>query len=245
MPARYRSRFGLLLAVFMLPALLGTMACLELPAPVGDPERSRIDPALSGVWVDLEDSGWMFIFEPYDKRTWLVRLVMLDESDDYADTPEEAEGPEQANETRVGEEPATVKETEPSLLELMESGELRIDGITLMKAWRKRISGRSLITFEFRGMIDEESGLKPHAWWVAKADLVDENNLTLQFVDPDQEGIEAGMTRSQLERLIRRNLDHPELVFVGEPILLERMPQKGFGVLAEMLEDFGVSPDTN
>jgi len=237
MLARYRSRFGFLLAVFMLPALLGVMACFELPAPVGDPERSRMDPALSGVWVSLSDDGWIFIFEPYDKRTWLVRFVLLAAVDDEA---EEAEGPEQAKEARIGEEPATVEETEPSLLGLIETGKLKIDNIALMKAWRKRISGRSFITFEFRGMIDEESGLEPYVWWVAKAELVDENNLSLQFVDDDLEGIEAGMTRSQLERLIRRNLDNPELLFVEEPMLLERVPQDDFGALAEMLADFGV-----
>jgi len=240
MLARYRSRFGFLLAVFMLPALLGVMACFELPAPVGDPERSRIDPALSGVWGSLADDGWVFIFEPYDKRTWLVRLVLLAEADDDADEPEEAEGPEQAKEARIGEEPTTVEETEPSLLGLIETGELKIDSIALMKAWRKRISGRSLITFEFRGMIDEESGLEPYVWWVAKAELVDENNLSLQFVNQDLDGIEAGMTRSQLERLIRRNLDNPELLFVEEPMLLERVSQDDFGALAKMLENFGV-----
>ena len=245
MLARYRSRFGFLLAVFMHPALLGVMACFELPAPVGDPERSRIDPALSGVWVwpSGEGEDWMFIFEPYDKRTWLVRWVLLSEADDDADEPEEAEGPEQAKKARIGEEPATVEQTEPSILGLIETGELKIDNIALMKAWRKRISGRSFITFEFRGMIDKESGLEPYVWWVAKAELVDENNLSLQFVNQDLEGIEAGMTRSQLERLIRRNLDNPELLFVEEPMLLERVSQDDFGVLAEMLEDFGVMPE--
>jgi hypothetical protein len=162
---------------------------------------------------------------------------LLEEADDVADEPEEDAGPEQAKEARIGEE------TEPSTLQLIETGELRIDGIVLMKAWRKRISGRSFIAFEFRGMIDEESGLEPYAWWVAKAELVDENNLALQFVNPDLEGIEAGMTRSQLERLIRRNLDNPELFVDEEPIFFERVSQDDFGVLAEMLEDFGVMPE--
>lgn len=243
MIARYRSRFGFLLAVFMLPALLGVMACLDLPAPVGDPERSRIDPALSGAWVWPSDEGWVFIFEPYDKRTWLVRFVDLSVADDVADEPEEAEGPEQAKNDRSLEEIVTVEKSGPSILALIETGELKIFSISLMKAWRKRISGRSFITFEFRGMIDKESGLEPYVWWVAKAELVDESNLSLQFVNQDLEGIEAGMTRSQLERLIRRNLDNPELLFVGDPWLLERVSQDDFGVLAEMLKDFGVMPE--
>ena len=67
-----RSRGGLLVSVVMFPILLGVMGCFELPAPIGDPERSRIEPDITGIWlVDGGDlDGLMLIFEPYDRRTW-------------------------------------------------------------------------------------------------------------------------------------------------------------------------------
>lgn len=67
-----RSVSGAVLMLAIIPVIVGLLACL--PVPVGDPERSRIDPELSGVWAmteDATDSG-MYIFRPYDRRTWLV-----------------------------------------------------------------------------------------------------------------------------------------------------------------------------
>jgi hypothetical protein len=240
MQARHRSRLGALLGLVMLPVLLGVMACFELPAPVGNPERSRIDPALNGVWLDGEE-GWMFIFEPYDKRTWLVRWVALEGADDATDDPEGDEAPGQAEEGGIDGGSASVEATELSVLDLLRAGELRVGGIYLIKAWGKRIRGVWFITFEFRGMIDEETGMDPYTWWVMKPELMDENTLSLQFVNRELEGIEEGMTRAQLERLIRRNLNNPELFL--DPLPFTRVPQDDFGVLAEMLGELGVAPD--
>jgi hypothetical protein len=242
MQARHRSRLGALLGLFMLPALLGVMACFELPAPVGNPERSRIDPALNGVWLDGdEDEGWMFIFEPYDKRTWLVRWVLLEASDDDADDSDADDSPGPAEGGEIDEESGNVEATEPSAFDLLHAGTLEPQGSYLIKAWRKRIGRVWFMTFEFRGMIDDETGMDPYAWWVMKPELMDENTLSLQFVNQELEGIEEGMTRAQLERLIRRNLDNPEL-FDGA-LVLRRVPQDDFEVLAEMLGELGVGPD--
>jgi hypothetical protein len=64
----------------IIPIFAGLLACM--PVPVGDPERSRIDPELSGVWAMTEggaDSG-NYLFRPYDKRTWLVVGVEASDS---------------------------------------------------------------------------------------------------------------------------------------------------------------------
>ncbi len=98
------------------------------------------------------------------------------------------------------------------------------------------------MTFEFRGMLDEETGMHPYTWWVMKPELIDENTLSLRMVNQELEGIEEGMTRAQLERLVQRNLDNPEL-FVEEALLLRRVPQDDFGALADMLAEVGVAPD--
>ncbi len=231
------------MGLLMLPALLGVMACFELPAPVGNPERSRIDPALNGVWLGGDvDEPWMFIFEPYDKRTWLVRWVLLEERDEATDNLAAGDTPEPPAGGELDGEAGNVEDTEPSALDLLRAGELRVGGIYLIKAWRKRIRRVWFMTFEFRGMIDEETGMDPDTWWVMKPELIDESTLALQFVNPELEGIEEGMTRAQLERLVRQNLDNPEL-FVENALPLKRVPQDDFGALADMLEEVGVAPD--
>ena len=72
MKATTRSVGGAVLMLAIIPIIVGLLACM--PVPVGDPERSRIDPELSGVWAmtdDGEDDGY-YLFRPWDKRTWLV-----------------------------------------------------------------------------------------------------------------------------------------------------------------------------
>ena len=45
MNPRYRSFSGALIAIFAVPVFLGLTACLPtFPVPVGNPEKSRIDP---------------------------------------------------------------------------------------------------------------------------------------------------------------------------------------------------------
>lgn len=67
----HRTLAGLALAAILLPILIGTLACL--PVPIGNPEKSRVDPELSGVWFDVfEETLW--VIQPYDRRTYLVTL---------------------------------------------------------------------------------------------------------------------------------------------------------------------------
>ena len=72
MTPRQRSLSGLFLALILVPVLAGLLACL--PVPIGDPERSRIDTSLNGLW--LWGDGVM-LFEPYDKRTWLLSAYKI------------------------------------------------------------------------------------------------------------------------------------------------------------------------
>jgi hypothetical protein len=65
----------------MLPTLIGLLACIPaLPVPIGDPNKSRIDPALTGVWFDVyKEHVW--VIQPYDRRTYLVTLYDFDPDD--------------------------------------------------------------------------------------------------------------------------------------------------------------------
>lgn len=72
MTPKARSSGGAALMFVIIPIFAGLLACM--PVPVGDPERSRIDPALNGVWAMTEDGAdaGYYLFRPYDKRSWLV-----------------------------------------------------------------------------------------------------------------------------------------------------------------------------
>jgi len=230
---RRRSGLGALATILFLPALLGVMGCLELPAPVGDPEKSRIDPGMSGIWLQSDDSdGLLWIFEPYDKRTWLIRWVELaektsDEVEDFEATPS-ADADESVDD-------------ELTALQLLQADRVKVNGVALFKGWRKRISGQSFITMEFKGMLGSETGMESGIWWVAKAKLIDPDHLELKFIKNEFEGIEEDMTQTQLERIVRRNIDNPEFfldeVFGG---VLERVPQADYDVVAAMIEEAGV-----
>lgn len=72
MTPKIRSFSGAALMLVIIPIFAGLLACM--PVPVGDPERSRVDPELNGVWAltaDGDDDGY-YLFRPWDKRTWLV-----------------------------------------------------------------------------------------------------------------------------------------------------------------------------
>lgn len=226
-----RTGMGLLVTVLMLPVLLSVMGCFEVPAPVGDPEKSRIDPAMSGVWMEsvVDQCAWMFVFEPYDKRTWLVRYLGLEKI--AGDSDEDSE---------LQDADTDSDDESESCLDLLLNSQLEVKGVHLIKAWRKQISGESFITFEFRGMLSQESAMDPYAWWVMKVNHIDEDHISLRFIDQDFEEINYEMTRSQMERVVRRNLNDAGLFFEGA-VILERVPQSDYDLLAERFEDAGIA----
>jgi len=82
MKATTRSISGAVLMLAIVPIIVGLLACL--PVPVGDPERSRIDPDLNGIWA-LTKGGEIdgyYLFRPWDKRTWLV-VGVEDDGDEF------------------------------------------------------------------------------------------------------------------------------------------------------------------
>ena len=77
-----RSIYGLVLMLGIVPVITGILACM--PVPIGDPERSKVDPDITGVWAVLtieeesDSEAGAYVFEPFDKRTWLVAGVALE-----------------------------------------------------------------------------------------------------------------------------------------------------------------------
>ena len=60
-----RSLCGAILMLMIIPIFAGLLACM--PVPIGNPERSRIDPDLNGPWA-MEDGGDvnLYLYQPYD-----------------------------------------------------------------------------------------------------------------------------------------------------------------------------------
>ncbi len=58
----------------LIVVILGLTACVEYP--VGDSEKSKVDPKYSGVWVTKEDGGEdnLLFLRPYDSRTYYVNI---------------------------------------------------------------------------------------------------------------------------------------------------------------------------
>jgi hypothetical protein len=205
MTSNIRSASGGLLMLIIIPVIVGLLACM--PVPIGDPERSRIDSEVTGVWVWLSnDEQAFYAFEPYDKRTWLLTGVPIEEGDEadlgnyelenYADLTRLIE-----NET-VGDDGATATE------------------IVMYKAWRTRLGGEWFMTWEPKALFAED-GFEPEVWFAFRIDRPDENTLDLYFIE-DKLFKDVEETRRAYERVIKKNVKNEDL-YSEKPIHLVRV----------------------
>jgi hypothetical protein len=62
----------------LVVAILSLTACVKYP--VGDPEKSKVDPKLSGVWCYQQANSKTLLFiRPYDSRTYFVKSLSYEE----------------------------------------------------------------------------------------------------------------------------------------------------------------------
>jgi len=78
MKASTRTWLSIALFVPLAVILLGTFACL--PVPIGDPAKSKIDPALTGVYRAVpanpaDKVTELAILRPWDERTYLLEYL--------------------------------------------------------------------------------------------------------------------------------------------------------------------------
>ncbi len=242
---RNRSRAGLIVSILILPLLLGVMACFVLPVPIGNPEKSRIDPAMSGIWLAAgESEGWLVALEPYDKRTWLVTWMMLEavaEEDDEAEAGEaETTNDDDAltNDAAMADDDS---ETAESYLEHLRDGAYVIDQVTFHKGWLTRIKGVRFMVWQPMVDLDSERGMDPEWWWVQRVESVNSEHMDTDFIKSEFEDLGKVKTRSQAEKLIRRHIKNPELFLKeGEMPDYQRVPKEDYDLIAEMLDDFGI-----
>ena len=225
MKSNLRSISGALLMLVIIPVFAGLLACM--PVPVGDPERSRIDPDLNGFWA-LEISGdpgaALYFLRPYDKRTWLIIGTGMEASERAeleAPDPDNAEEFIAAlREHKIGWDAVTAS------------------GVTLYKAWQTKLGKNWFMTWEPIGDIHDEESYAPEGWFVWKMERESENYLKLVLVNfehdmfepvfaplDEEENPDLRKIRKKLERTLRRNADDPELFNEEAYWALTRIPE--------------------
>lgn len=229
-----RSLCGAMLMLMIIPIFAGLLACM--PVPIGDPERSRIDPDMSGPWVmDDGDDVNLYLFQPYDKRTWLVVGAQIEE----------------------GSEAEIVDldiQTAGDVFAALRAYPIGEDGITsrttiAFKAWLARLGGVQFMTWEPVGGMNSDGSFTPEYWFVFKVVKETEDRVNLYAVNPDYEAFAgittpddyegddyAGDMRRTWERALKRHAKDPAL-FGDDPWIMYRVPASAVEKAAELLQE--------
>lgn len=213
MTPRSRSTIGTLAMLAMVPAIVGLLACM--PVPVGDPERSRIDPDMTGVWVktemvDLIDECLFYVFEPYDKRTWLVMCMEVTADADYESPIDEPSG--------YDDIVTVLRDAEK------QGHEFGVGAVGFYKTWLKELGGATYMTWEPKTYIDDRI-LEPDVWFTHRVTKNGPDSMELHMVDGESSDLfdDVEETRRAYERVIKKNVDNPEL-YVGDDDGIEVVP---------------------
>ena len=244
-----RSRAGLLVSILILPVLLGIMACFVLPVPIGNPEKSRIVPQLTGAWISELDRGnsWLLIFEPYDKRTWLVTWLLLEEvpEDTKADVLADDNGPSLAEIETIPKGAALpdLPERQESALDQLINGRLVIESISINKGWVTKIKSDRFMTWEPKMVLSTDNAMTPEFWWVTRIRRLSDKRLELDYLDPDYGNFKTVETRSQAEKIIRRHINDPDMFMDDDfaPQSYTRVSQGYFDTLSDLLEQYKIT----
>jgi len=220
--SRARTIAGLVLLAGLAPFLLALVACLQVP--VGNPERSRIDPALSGVWR-VEPQGTrndaLWIIEPWDARTWIVTVLDAKDDDSADDSTDEA---------------ATT--TPRDVLTLLESnGPASIDAY---KAWLATFGGVRFLVLEPKSPIRDLMGEKPEFWPTFKVQPTTAGRVELRLVIGKD--IDKAKTTAQAEAILRKYARDPALYDDGsDSYVLLRVPETEYDRVDALLESLNMS----
>ncbi len=219
----------------IIPIFAGLLACM--PVPIGDPERSRIDPEMTGIWVVADgESPALYQFAPYDKRTWLVTAVLVGTGEKF-------------------EEEAPEMDTYQGVMDAMETYPVGEEGIgaksgptPTFKVWLKKLGGEQFMTWHPVGGFNSEGSFTPEYWWVFKVDKENASRFDLYILSPDDAAFE-GITkpkefegddyvkemRRTWERAVAKNVK--EIDFGDEPTVFVRLPDKYLGKASELFEE--------
>lgn len=203
----------------VLSGILALAACQRgnLAVPIGDPEKSRIDPELSGVWQLIwlaenepdeaegetaeqrSDEGHLHVvlIDPYDKRTWIVRQVWLEAK---RPLPTDIAGIDSWIDSPMDE----------------------VAVCNVMKVWIARLGGVDFAVAEPQFPLSEDRAFPQDKWMVFRLEVHGRDHMTLAWLDEgfkaDENGPELEKITSQreAERIIRKNTNNPVL-YGGKP----------------------------
>ena len=242
MKANPRSATGILLMLGILPILAGLLACMPEYVPLGNPDRSKVDPAMTGVWHVSDGMepllGQFLYFQPWDKRTWLVTNVAfeIDENAIAADADEEL--------------PDYDLSSYEDLIEFLREEDLEQDSIkfslVVYKGWVTKLRGHQFLMLEWRGMLndaDDTVAHEPFFWMDFRVAGLTSDRMELQLIDPTFEPLtEAPRTRRGWEKVIRKHADNPDL-YEEEAAILRRIDDDDNELVSEMIF-YGFTRDT-
>lgn len=233
MKVRTRSILGGTMMLAIIPLFAGLLACM--PVPIGDPDRSRIDPRMSGFWVmdDNDGDAALYLFRPYDKRTWLVIAMEL-----------EAGGNAEFDDPHIT--------TADNLIAALRAHPLGANGLiaespAIYKAWLAKIGGRRFMTWEPIGDIEYGESFAPEYWFVFTVEEQSVDHYRMRMVVPDEDIFEAlgeekkkdgwdpWKARRQWERTLRRNIKDPDL-YSDDALEMYRLPDDLFEKAAKFVE---------
>ena len=241
MKPRNRSLTGAVIAVFLLPVFAGLLACIpSFPVPIGNPEKSRIDPEISGMWLaGEEDEIQIYLFEPFDKRTWLITATEIIEDLDHCDFETEPDGAGQTEEEvdSFASYESYIKYVETIGPDCFEVGEGRF----IIKAWRTKLGGEWFMTWEDKGIFSAEIGFEVEEWLVFRIDKAVPGQLNLWWMDMDHVGWdvlddvdEDDRSRRKFERVIRKYAGDEDFYGDKPAITFYRVRPEHY----ELFEDF-------
>lgn len=253
--ARWRRLAGAALAMLVVPFLLGD-SCNVLVTPIGDPERGWADPRISGVWLggldkrgaNREARPTLWVFEPYDARTWLLTLASFELTAPPSTVPPSQVGAS-ASDATVPASSASSSALEaapggakPAGTQAMNAadflhaiGEERAkpqNGLGLYKAWLTTLGGRRFLVLEPKAMTQAHD-LRASLWLVYLVELQG-GSIRLSAIKSDVEGLAKAKTRAQAEEIIARHAQDPS--FVEFHAVLQRVPKTDYDLIARALD---------
>ena len=226
----------------MLPVFMGLLACIPtFPVPVGDPEKSSIDPDISGVWLTAEEAVF-YVFEPYDKRTWLVTAFRIEQGD--GECAAAADG--DASTDAAADESPGLSHYDEVFAGIAEFGTecFKVERApSAVKAWRTKLGGEWFMTWEDKGTFDAETEFERGEWLVFRIDKSVPGQLRLHYIDLDHEAWnaledvdEGDVTRQQVERVLRKHAHDPD--FYDEDLVAEfdRVAPEHYELIEEFMD---------
>ena len=203
MKPRTRSISGGLMMLTIIPVIVGLLACMPEIAPLGNPERAKIDHELTGVWFmeDDDEVAGVLYFEPYDKRTWLLFFIE----------------PHDGEELDLGKE--TI-ETYDDMVEIL-TDEVRGVGskgitaseVSTFKSWTTKLRGETFLVWEVKGQLRDDGTFGVDFAWNWHLKKITPTHFEIRFInyaDPIFEDVDL-TNRRALEKVIRKNVNNKAL----------------------------------